>query len=55
MKSNPVVHFEIYVNDMSRAKAFYEAVLEPALKECPIQPLKSRWICGLFQWTKNQG
>lgn len=24
---NPVVWFEIYVNDMPRAKAFYEAVL----------------------------
>ena len=27
MKSNPVVWFEIYVQDMSLAKAFYEAVL----------------------------
>ena len=27
MKHNPVVHFEIYVQDMSRARAFYEAVL----------------------------
>ena len=27
MKSNTVVHFEIYVQDMDRAKAFYEAVL----------------------------
>ena len=27
MKSNPVVHFEIYVQDMERAKTFYEGVL----------------------------
>lgn len=27
MKSNPVVHFEIDVHDMERAKAFDEAVL----------------------------
>ena len=27
MKSNPVVWFEIYVKDMTRAKAFYEGVL----------------------------
>lgn len=27
MKNNPVVWFEIYVQDMSRAKSFYEAVL----------------------------
>jgi predicted enzyme related to lactoylglutathione lyase len=27
MQSNPVVWFEIYVQDMQRAKKFYEAVL----------------------------
>lgn len=27
MKSNPVIHFEIYVEDMERAKRFYESVL----------------------------
>ena len=32
MKSNPVVWFEIYVQDMSRAKAFYEAVFEGVLR-----------------------
>ncbi|MGB4813276.1 MAG: VOC family protein [Methylophilaceae bacterium] len=32
MKSNPVVHFEIYVQDMGRAKAFYEAVLAVKLE-----------------------
>lgn len=31
MPSNPVVHFEIYVDDMERAKAFYEAVLDVQL------------------------
>ncbi|MEX1324367.1 MAG: VOC family protein [Synechococcaceae cyanobacterium] len=33
MKSNPVVWFEIYVQDISRAKAFYEAVFQGALEE----------------------
>jgi len=28
MQSNTVVWFEVYVNDMQRAKAFYESVLE---------------------------
>ena len=28
MKSNPVVWFEIYVENMARAKAFYEATLD---------------------------
>ncbi|MDP4621333.1 MAG: VOC family protein [Hydrogenophaga sp.] len=31
MKSNPVSWFEIYVQDMPRAKAFYEAVLQGRL------------------------
>ncbi len=31
MKSNPVSWFEIYVNDMDRAKKFYESVFEVSL------------------------
>ena len=30
MKSNPVGWFEIYVQDMRHAKAFYEAVFQEA-------------------------
>ncbi|MCB1858988.1 MAG: VOC family protein [Gammaproteobacteria bacterium] len=33
MNSNPVVWFEIYVQDMERAKAFYEAVLNIKLEK----------------------
>jgi uncharacterized protein len=33
MKSNPVGWFEIYVQDMPRAKAFYEAVFQGVLEE----------------------
>ena len=33
MKSTPVGWFEIYVQDMPRAKAFYEAVFHGALEE----------------------
>lgn len=33
MKSNPVGWFEIYVQDMPRAKAFYEAVFQGRLEE----------------------
>jgi len=32
MKSNPVGWFEIYVQDMPRAKAFYEAVFQGTLE-----------------------
>lgn len=35
MNSNTVVHFEIYVQDMDRAKAFYEAVLGIKLAKMP--------------------
>lgn len=34
-QSNPVVWFEIYVQDMERAKAFYEAVLAIKLERMP--------------------
>jgi predicted enzyme related to lactoylglutathione lyase len=33
MESNPVSWFEIYVQDMERAKKFYETVLEVQLKK----------------------
>lgn len=32
MKANPVTWFEIYVQDMPRAKAFYEAVFQGTLE-----------------------
>ena len=35
MNSNPVAWFEIYVQDMERAKAFYEAVLGVQLEKMP--------------------
>ncbi len=35
MQSNPVVWFEIYVQDMQRAKRFYEAVLDVKLEMMP--------------------
>ena len=35
MRSNPVVWFEIYVQDMQRARNFYEAVLEKKLETMP--------------------
>ncbi|HRW59974.1 MAG TPA: VOC family protein, partial [Defluviicoccus sp.] len=33
MTNNPIVWFEIYVQDMERAKRFYEAVLEVQLQK----------------------
>lgn len=36
MEFNPVGWFEIYVEDMQRAKAFYEAVLGLTMEELPL-------------------
>lgn len=38
MKPNPVVWFEIYVNDMARARRFYESVLGCKLEPLPAPP-----------------
>ena len=35
MKNNPVVWFEIYVDDLSRAQKFYEKVFDVVLNELP--------------------
>ena len=35
MASNPVVWFEIYVDDMARAQAFYQTVLDVKLEPLP--------------------
>lgn len=38
-RENPVGWFEIYVQDMPRARAFYEAVLETRLEQLPTPDL----------------
>ena len=51
MKSNPVVWFEIYVKDMSRAKAFYEGVLAVKLNalESPEPSVGTMWAFPMDQ------
>ena len=47
MQSNPVIWFEIYVQDMPRAKAFYEGVLGgKALQKLPSGDLEM-WAFGI--------
>jgi len=41
MQANPVAWFEIYVDDMERAKAFYEAVLQGKLEPLPAPETES--------------
>ena len=40
MKKNPVGWFEIYVQDMARAKAFYETVLDVTLSSLSVDGLE---------------
>jgi predicted enzyme related to lactoylglutathione lyase len=35
MAANPVIWFELYVNDMERARRFYETVFELSLEQMP--------------------
>ena len=49
MTANPVGWFEIYVGDMTRAKAFYEAVFQKTLNELPVPtPDLEMWA---FPWV----
>ena len=49
MKNNPVGWFEIYVQDMSRAKAFYEAVFQGKLTE--VRNPASESPTGMEMWA----
>jgi len=42
--ANPVVWFEIPVNDLARAKAFYESVLGVEITEMEMGPKKMGWF-----------
>ena len=55
MKSNPVVHFEIYVEDMTRAKAFYEAVFETNLEQMPNPTPEMEMDMWFFPMDKDTG
>lgn len=46
MRSNPVCWFEIYVQDMSRAKSFYEGVLGVTLEKLA-SPEIEMWAFGM--------
>lgn len=49
MNNNPVGWFEIYVQDMARAKAFYEAVFKGALTE--LRNPASENLTGMEMWA----
>lgn len=45
---HPVGWFEIYVNDMARARAFYEGVFQTRLEQLPTPPMEGDG--GLEMW-----
>ncbi len=55
MIPNPVVHFEIYVNDMNRAKAFYEAVFQTKLAQMPNPTPETEMDMWAFPMDKEAG
>jgi predicted enzyme related to lactoylglutathione lyase len=54
MRNNPVCWFEIYVQDMSRAKAFYEGVLGVTLEKLN-SPAIDMWAFGMNSGTVGEG
>jgi predicted enzyme related to lactoylglutathione lyase len=54
MRTNPVCWFEIYVQDMPRAKAFYEGVLEVRLEKLN-SPEVDMWAFGMDDKTAGAG
>ncbi len=53
MKPNPVGWFEIYVQDMDRAKSFYENVFQVTLEQLPPPTAPEGNPCGgeMEMWT----
>ena len=51
MKSNPVVWFEIYVENMERARAFYEATLDVTLDMMPPPTEEMSQEANMEMWS----
>lgn len=54
MSGNPVVWFEIYVQDMARAKTFYEGVLQRKLERLNM-PEPEMWAFEMDMETNGAG
>ncbi len=51
-QTNVVGWFEIYVQDMSRARKFYETVLDKRMEEAPIGDMEG-FQMTFFPWVEN--
>jgi len=52
-KQNPVCWFEIYVNDMERAKKFYSKVLNMEIVDAPEMDGMPDMQMAFFPWVEN--
>ena len=52
---NPVVWFEIYVQDIERAKTFYQQVLNIQLSPLPVEGVATRAFPSDNQWSGAPG
>lgn len=52
-KQNPVCWFEIYVNDMDRAKNFYSKVLHVEIEDAPKMDEMPDMQMAFFPWVEN--
>lgn len=52
-KNNPVCWFEIYVNDMERAKKFYSNVLNIEIEDAPKMEGMDTMQMAFFPWKEN--
>ena len=55
MKFNPVVHFEIYVDDMERARAFYQRLFNITLEPIPAPAPGLEMEMWFFPMDKENG
>lgn len=53
-KINPVCWFEIYVNDMERAKKFYSQVLNMEITDAPVMDGMGNMQMAFFPYVENQ-
>lgn len=50
---NPICWVEVYVNDMNRARKFYEAVFKVELKELPTPDGSGDFLMYCFPWEND--
>ena len=53
-KHNPVCWFEIYVNEMERAKKFYSHVLNMGITDAPAMDGMGNMQMAFFPWVEKQ-